>query len=106
MKPLNVEDEDLSPDIVNPPPEHTGITAVVHCLLRCDIMDFLCKVTPKSSYHSQWDNLIDASITLAEKHDLINEMENILERSISDMVIRPILFIIFRLFPLRPQYSR
>jgi hypothetical protein len=77
--PLNVEDEDLSPDMVNPPPERTGITSIVLCLIRCDVTDFLRKVTPELSYDARWENLSGLTITLAEKDNMINQVEDMLE---------------------------
>ncbi|KAI9740064.1 MAG: hypothetical protein M1818_004815 [Claussenomyces sp. TS43310] len=79
-KPLNIEDEDISPDMINPPPERIGITSNVLCLLRCDIADFLRRVTPPSSNDIRWDSLTNSSITIAEKDKLINQMEDMLER--------------------------
>jgi hypothetical protein len=78
-KPLNVEDDDLSPDMVSLPSERTGITSIVLCLIRCDLMEFIRKVTPNSS-HVQWDNLTDSSLTPSGKIDMINELEDTLER--------------------------
>lgn len=79
-KPLNIEDEDISPDMTNPPPERTGITSVVLYLLRCDAMDVLRKVTSPIPNNIRWDNLTTPIITLTEKDNLINEAEDMLER--------------------------
>ncbi|RDW63517.1 hypothetical protein BP6252_11062 [Coleophoma cylindrospora] len=79
-KPLNIEDEDIRPDTMHPPPERTGITSGVLCLLRCDLMDFLHKVTPPLSKVVRWDNLTSPNIKITEKDDMINQMEDMLER--------------------------
>lgn len=79
-KPLNVEDEDLTPDMVEPPPERTGITSVVLCLIRYDIVDFLRKAKSQFSYDVGWENLTGPSVTPAERDNLIKQVEDILER--------------------------
>lgn len=77
-KPLNIDDEDINPDSILFPQERKGITTIVHCLIRCDMMDFMRKFTPKSSY-IQWENISETGLSLSEKHDLINEMQDYLE---------------------------
>lgn len=78
--PLNVEDDDLSPDMVNLPPERTGITSMVLFLIRCDVTDFLRRVTPQLSCDVRWGSLTSPCISLAEKDNMINQMEDVLER--------------------------
>jgi hypothetical protein len=78
--PLNVEDEDLSPDMVELPPERTGITSAVLCLIRCDVMDFLRKITPQFSSDVHWDRLYNSNMTLAEKDNVITHIQDVLER--------------------------
>lgn len=79
-KPLNVEDEDLKPDMVEPPPERTGITSVVLCLIRYEIVDFWRKVKLQHSYDFGWENLTRPSVTSAERNSMIKEVEDTLER--------------------------
>ena len=79
-RPLNIEDGDMNPDMTDPPPERTGITSGVLCLLRCDLMDVLPQITPPFSNDLRWPNLTSPTITLAEKDNLINQMEDMLER--------------------------
>ncbi|OBT92880.1 hypothetical protein VE01_08931 [Pseudogymnoascus verrucosus] len=78
-KPLNVEDEDLTPDMVEPPPERTGITSIVLSLIRFDIIDFLRKVKSQHSYDVGWENLTGQAVTPAERDNLIKQVEGILE---------------------------
>ena len=78
--PMNVEDEDLSPDMVNPPPERTGITSIVLCLIKCEVMGLLREFTPQFSDDVRWENLSGPSITLAEKDNMINRIEDTMER--------------------------
>ncbi|KFY97795.1 hypothetical protein V498_01864 [Pseudogymnoascus sp. VKM F-4517 (FW-2822)] len=79
-KPLNIEDEDLRPDMVEPPPERKGITAVVLCLIRYDIVDFMRKVKSQFSYDVGWEHFSSASVTPAQRDIMIKEVEDILER--------------------------
>jgi hypothetical protein len=79
-KPLNVEDEDLKPDMTEPPPERTGITSVVLCLIRYDIVDFLRKVNSQYSHDVGWENLTRPSVTPAERDIMIKQVEDLLER--------------------------
>ena len=84
-KPLNVEDEDIRPDMINPPPERIGITSLVLLLLRCDIMDFLRQIAPQLSTDivsslPGWGILTSPSIPISDKETMINQMEDMLER--------------------------
>ena len=79
-KPLNIEDDDIDPDMTDPPADRTGITTAALCLLRCDLMDFLRKMTPPFSNDVGWDSLASGSITLAEKENMISQMEDLFER--------------------------
>ena len=78
--PLNVQDEDLTPDMTSPPPERFGITPVVLTLIRCDIAEFFRKITPQSSYDLYWDKITSSYLTVEEKDKLINQIEDLLER--------------------------
>ncbi|KAG0648436.1 Transcription factor vrtR1 [Hyphodiscus hymeniophilus] len=83
--PLNIEDEDIGPDMVNPPPERTGITSLVLLLLRCDIMEFLRQIAPQLSTDigsplPGWSNLTSTSVPISDKENMINQMEDMLER--------------------------
>ncbi|RAH49093.1 putative C6 transcription factor [Aspergillus brunneoviolaceus CBS 621.78] len=43
--PLNVNDDDITPDMQEPPPERIGFTEVTFCLIRCDITVALRRVS-------------------------------------------------------------
>jgi hypothetical protein len=77
--PLNVEDEDLNPDMVDFPPERTGLTSVVICLVRCEIGEFLRRFSPLSPNGIDWDNLSSPDVTLAKKDSMINQLQDMLE---------------------------
>ncbi|KIX93152.1 uncharacterized protein Z520_11209 [Fonsecaea multimorphosa CBS 102226] len=78
--PLNVEDEDLTPEMVDPPPERDGITSIILCLVRCDIMEVLRKLASPSSNGAYWDVLTSPDITTARKDAVISHMEDHWER--------------------------
>lgn len=81
--PLNVADEDLTPDMVDPPRERTGITPLVHFLVRCEMSEFLRRlILPFSplSNDLHWDMLTRPDITAAKKDRMIGELEDLLER--------------------------
>src|ERR1700753_3252514 len=78
--PLNIEDEDLTPDMISPPTERTGITSMVLVLMSCEIIEFVRKITSQFSYDSRCDRLNGYSLTLAEKDSLIAEIEDSFER--------------------------
>lgn len=78
--PLDVADEDLSPDMVDLPPESNGITSIVVCLLRCEITEFLRKFSPPFPNDVCWEIFTNPDITLAKKDGMINQLEDLLER--------------------------
>lgn len=39
--PLNLEDEDLHPEMTEFPAERTGLTSITGCILRCEMIDAL-----------------------------------------------------------------
>ncbi|KIW92326.1 uncharacterized protein Z519_07310 [Cladophialophora bantiana CBS 173.52] len=78
--PLNVEDEDLSPDMVDPPPERSGITSIVLCLVRCEIIGCLRKLALPLSNDAHWDVFSSPGITTAKKDEMIGQMEDLWER--------------------------
>ncbi|RAL09859.1 putative C6 transcription factor [Aspergillus homomorphus CBS 101889] len=43
--PLNVNDDDITPDMPEPPPERIGFTEMTFCLIRCDITVALRRVS-------------------------------------------------------------
>jgi hypothetical protein len=53
--PLNVNDDDLSPDMVEPPKEREGFTDATFCLIRCEITSALRRanyVCPNAQFRS------------------------------------------------------
>ena len=67
--PLNVEDEALSPDMVDFPPETDGITSIVVCLIRCEITELVRK-----------DILTNPDVTIAKKDAVVKQLEDLFKR--------------------------
>jgi hypothetical protein len=78
--PLNVLDDDLSPDLKTDPPERTKITPIVVCLIRCELIEFLRKFSPISSNDIRWEVLGSDSISTEQKDALLDQLEDLLER--------------------------
>ncbi|KAH8646122.1 putative fungal-specific transcription factor [Xylariales sp. PMI_506] len=78
--PLNVFDEDLQPDMSRPPAERTGITSMMVCLFRCEILEFLRKFTTPTSNDLRWELLKTADLTIVQKDNLISQLEDQWER--------------------------
>jgi hypothetical protein len=66
--------------MTDPPPERNGITSVVICLLRCEIIEFLRKLSSPFSNDVRWEILTSSDITPAKKDSMINQVEDLLER--------------------------
>ena len=77
--PLNVEDEDLYPDMKSPPPQRIGITPMVFCLLRCDHSEFRGSLAAPYSTVLRHETLVSPDLSIAEKDVLIHQMEDLLE---------------------------
>ncbi|KAE9372518.1 putative fungal-specific transcription factor [Stipitochalara longipes BDJ] len=78
--PLNVADEDLNPDMVDFPPERNGMTSIIICLMRCDIIESVRKLSSPFTDDVRLEILTSSEITLAQKDRMINELEDLLER--------------------------
>jgi len=79
-RPLNVADEDLSPDMVDFPPEMNGISSIVICLMRCDIIESVRTLSSPFTDDVRLEILSSSEITLTQKDRMINELEDLLER--------------------------
>lgn len=78
--PLNVADEDLVPDMSDLPPERKGITPVVLCLIRCELVDFMRLFSPNALDDVRLEALVRSDVTIDRKDELINQFEDLLER--------------------------
>ena len=79
-KPLNVADEDLSPDMVDFPPERNGISSIIICLMRCDIIESVRKLSSPFTDDVRLEILTSSEITLTQKDTMIDQLEDLLER--------------------------
>ncbi|KAI2113844.1 hypothetical protein LOZ32_005300 [Ophidiomyces ophidiicola] len=77
LPPLNINDEDISPDSKEYPPERVGCTDVTFILFRCDIVKLSRRLThvPPSSLSKEFK-----SYTQAEREELVRELGRHLER--------------------------
>lgn len=78
--PLNVADEDLVPNMVNPPAERNGITSIVLCLIRCELVNFMRIFSPNALDDVRLEALASSDVTIEKKDILINQLEDLLER--------------------------
>ncbi|KAL7940985.1 fungal-specific transcription factor domain-containing protein [Trichoderma barbatum] len=79
-KPINVDDDELHPDMTSLPKERNGITAISLCLLKCEIMEALCKFAIPYPADLRWEMLYNPDISPARKDSIIDEVEDHLER--------------------------
>ncbi|PNP58312.1 hypothetical protein THARTR1_01827 [Trichoderma harzianum] len=79
-KPINVDDEELYPDMKSLPIGRNGITGVSLCLLKCEIMETLCKFASPYPADLRWEMLYNPDISVARKDSLIDAVEDHLEK--------------------------
>ncbi|KAL6857306.1 fungal-specific transcription factor domain-containing protein [Trichoderma novae-zelandiae] len=77
--PVNVDDDELHPDMTSFPKERNGITAISLCLIKCEIMETLCKFAKVYPTDLRWEMLYNPEISLAGKDSIIKGVEDHLE---------------------------
>ena len=82
--PLNVNNNDLQPGVIEPPAERTGATEMIFCLLRYQFGVFfkgakLGPQGPTSAFDGVWQALTNTEISMMERDQTINELQEILE---------------------------
>ncbi|KAI1468562.1 putative C6 transcription factor [Daldinia caldariorum] len=77
--PLNVDDEDLNPNMTQEPTERNGITPITFCLVRCEIFKALERFVPASANGAHWEVLRGTDLSFSEKDRIINQIEEYLE---------------------------
>ncbi|KAE8359502.1 fungal-specific transcription factor domain-containing protein [Aspergillus caelatus] len=77
--PLNVEDEDLHPDMVNPPLGRRGITTTTPCLVKYEIMGSLREFPTSCPSEWRWEALSSPDVTIMKKDNIISHIEDRLE---------------------------
>ncbi|GFF89694.1 uncharacterized transcriptional regulatory protein C139.03 [Aspergillus udagawae] len=78
--PLNVDDEDLYPDMTDLPPERNGITPISLCLIRYEIMISLHDFKTSSAADMRWEVLLGPNVPPAKKDNIISQIEDHLEQ--------------------------
>ncbi|KAF1982279.1 putative C6 transcription factor [Aulographum hederae CBS 113979] len=80
--PANNEDDDFHPDMLEAPPERTGITSIASALIRCDIIETLRGFSSSETAFKgdiRWEALCSSDIPASKKDRLIAKMEDSLE---------------------------
>jgi hypothetical protein len=78
--PLNNENEDFHPDMVDLPPERKSITSIALCLIWCEVMKTLRKFSIANHGDMRWEALFSSNISLAKKDNIISQIDDRLER--------------------------
>ncbi|XXH03730.1 hypothetical protein Hte_010136 [Hypoxylon texense] len=77
--PLNVDDDDLRPDMADAPAERRGITPVAPCLIKCDIVALLRRFSTCPG-DVRWEALYTPDVPPAGKDTAIREVQDRWER--------------------------
>ncbi|KAI1799956.1 putative C6 transcription factor [Daldinia bambusicola] len=77
--PLNVDDEDLHPNMTDEPTERNGITSISSCLIRCEILKALERFAPAPANGAHWEALRGTDLSISEKEQIITQIEEHLE---------------------------
>ncbi|KAE8442512.1 hypothetical protein EG329_003293 [Mollisiaceae sp. DMI_Dod_QoI] len=77
--PLNVNDSELTPEMMVEPRGHAGSTEMTFRLMMYDIGKFIRYSEPTVPFGGTWQKLTAQSVPLAEKDKMIDELEMMLE---------------------------
>ncbi|KAE8381180.1 fungal-specific transcription factor domain-containing protein [Aspergillus bertholletiae] len=77
--PLNVEDEDLHPDMINLPPERRGITTTTPCLAKYEVMESLREFSTSCPDDLRREALPNPDVSVVKKDSIISHLEDRLE---------------------------
>lgn len=79
--PLSINDSELSPNMREPPVEHTGLTEMAFCMLRLEIGRFMRHPNSLGTFDGEIHHGFDSiAVSLSEKDKVIDELERSLER--------------------------
>ena len=78
--PLNVNDSSLHPSMPELPAEETGVTEMMHCLMRYEFGHFLKTGGAKSTIDGSWQQFSSSEISVKDKELAIKDWEAFLER--------------------------
>jgi hypothetical protein len=77
--PLNVNDSDLTPDMLVEPRGHVGSTEMTFRLMMYDIGKFIRHSTAMAPFGGSWQKLSSLSIPMSDKDHVIDELEEMIE---------------------------
>jgi hypothetical protein len=77
--PLNINDSELTPEMMVEPRGHVGFTEMTFRLMMADIGKFIRSSEPMVPFGGSWRKLTAQSVALAEKDKMIDELEMMLE---------------------------
>jgi hypothetical protein len=80
IRPLNINDSDLSPNMREPPIEHTGVTEMLFCSVRYEIGDFMMLSQTWKNLEVETDGTDNNGTSMAAKDKAIDELEDRLEQ--------------------------
>lgn len=78
--PLNVEDADLRPGMLEPPPERNGILPVSLSLIRCEMSESVRKLSADGQHGLRWEVLSSPDVPMSRKEAIIRELEDHFEQ--------------------------
>ncbi|KAH8701041.1 putative C6 transcription factor [Talaromyces proteolyticus] len=79
--PLNVDDEELHPEMEELPQACKGITSISLSIIKYEVMETLRKFSNDYPSDVRWEALLSSDVTLAKKDEVISEIEDRLERN-------------------------
>jgi len=77
---LNINDSDLSPNMREPPLEHTGLTEMTFCMLRLEIGRFMQHSDSSGTFDGEKHSSSSIAMLLVERDKTIDELERVLQR--------------------------
>jgi hypothetical protein len=77
--PLNANDSELHPDMIDSPVEHTGSTEMLYCLMKYEAAEWR-RTSKKAGIFNQLNQTSSSVESLALKNQAIDELEAIYER--------------------------
>jgi hypothetical protein len=77
--PLNINDSDLTPDMIVEPQGHVGSTEMTFRLMMYEIGKFIRHSAAMAPFGGSWQKLSSRSIPISAKDEVIDELEKMLE---------------------------
>ena len=78
--PLNVNDSSLHPSMPELPAEETGVTEMIHCLMRYELGSFFKNGGAKSTIDGKWQPFQSSEISVKHKEAAIKEWKEFLQQ--------------------------